>query len=203
MPSQNFCLNLCYFAFISYSIHVSCHNCKWFGRSSLSLAKGSDRIFIRCITAEMKSSDSFDCYNPSGSDYLTRIGDCLSAPFFSADQINLRTTFITAYRLCVVPSGRRIMIFRFAFRTHWKFLHTGTFSVIGKRIQYRKSRSATGTVDKWMQISAVCRIIHFFLTLFTDCNIRRDKDLPFCFFTFYNLKRFIWNRMLFRFYIHF
>ena len=64
--------------------------------------------------------------------------------------------------------------------------------------------TAAGTVDKRMQIPPILRIIQFLFTLITDRNIRRNKDLPLCFFAFYNVKirklRCLLCRNLFRIY---
>ena len=128
----------------------------------------------------MKSSDSLDCNNSALGNRFSRISDCFSAPFFSADQIHFRTTFITAYRLCIVSSGRRSIVFFRTVRTHRKLFHTGPLTIIRKRIQNRQSRSATGAVDKRMQISPILRIKHFLFAFLTDCDIRRNKNFTLC-----------------------
>lgn len=106
---------------------------------------------------------------------------------------SLPVRYTSGHNRCSIPavhltSGRRILILRSTVRTHREFLHAGPFPVIWKRIQDRKSGTAAGAVDKWVQITPVFRIVHFFLAFFADCNIRRDEDLPFCLLTFYDLK---------------
>ena len=54
-----------------------------------------------------------------------------------------------------------------------------------------------------MKVSAIRCSKHFFFTFITDGNIRRNKNLPFCFFTFDNVKLMIQRRILYFFYIHF
>ncbi len=125
-------------------------------------------FLVRRITAEMESADSLDCHDPAIMDHFSCGNDCNSSPFFPADQIHFRATIVAAYRLCIITSGRRIIIFLSTVRTHREFLHAGPFPVIWKCIQDRKSGTAAGAVDKWMQITPVFRIVHFFL-----CILRR------------------------------
>ena len=136
----------------------------------------------------MESADSLDCHDSAVMDHFSCGNDRSSSPFFPSGQIYFRTACVATYRLCIITSGRRILILRSTVRTHREFLHAGPFSVIWKRIQDRKSGTAAGAVDKWVQITPVFRIVHFFLAFFADCNIRRDENLPFCLLTFYDLK---------------
>ena len=53
-----------------------------------------------------------------------------------------------------------------------------------------------------MQISPVLRIKHLLLTFLTNCNIRRDKDLTLCLFTFDNVKLCITLRIFYVFHIY-
>ena len=151
----------------------------------------------------MKASDSLDCNNTALSNRFSRISDRFSAPFFSADQIHFRTTFITAYRLCIVSSGRRSIVFFRTVRTHRKLFHAGPLTIIRKRIQNRQSRSATGAVDKRMQISPILRIKHFLFAFLTDCDIRRNKNFTLCLLALDDIKLCISLRILYIFYIYF
>ena len=152
----------------------------------------------------MKTADSFDRHNSAVVDHLPCISDGIPAPFASADQIHFRSAIVAAHRLCIIPPRLRIIIFFRTIRTHRKFFHAGALPVIGQRIQYGQPGTAAGTVDKRMQIPPVLRIIQFLFTLITDRNIRRNKDLPLCFFAFYNVKirklRYLLCRNLFRIY---
>ena len=159
-------------AFSFHRLQIFRHDCKWLRRTLFEFPKPSHRFFICCITTQMEASDSLDRYNASFCDDPSGINDRIPPAFFSSDQIDLRSALITADRLCIVSPGRRIIIFFRTVRTHRKFFHTGAFPVIRKGIQDRKTRTTAGTVDKWMQISAVLRIKHFFLAFITNCNIR-------------------------------
>ena len=141
----------------------------------------------------MKSSDSLHCYDSAFGNHFSCFRNCIRTfhvyrPIRSFDQINFRSAHITTNRLRIVSSAFRIVIFCLTFRTHRKFFHTRTLSVIRKSIQNRKSRTTARTVNKWMQISPILWIIQFFLTFLTDCNIRRNKDFSFCLLTFYDGK---------------
>ena len=172
MTIENFRLFCTYFAFFSDCFEIFCHHCKWLHRTTFELTQAADCCLIGSITAEMKTSDSLDCSNTTLCDRFSGISDCISAPLISADQINFRSAFIAAYRLCIVSSGLWIVVFFCTVRTHRKLFHAGSFTVIRKRIQDRESRSAAGTIDKRMQISPILRIKHLFLTFLADCNIR-------------------------------
>ena len=141
----------------------------------------------------MKSSDSLHCYDSAFGNHSSCFCDCIRAfhayrSIRSFYQINFWPALITTDRLCIVSSACRIVILLLTFRTHRKFFHTCTLSVIRKSIQNRKSWTTAGTVNKWMQISPILWIIQFFLTFLTDCNIRRNKDFSFCLLTFYDGK---------------
>ena len=153
----------------------------------------------------MKTSDSFDRYDLSFTDHLSCIYNCISSSFFSADQIDFWSAFITAHRLCIKTSGFLVCVFLCALWAHRKFFHTCTFSVIWQCIQNRKPWTATGAVDKWMQISSVFWIKQLFFTFITDCDIWGNKDFSFCFFTLNDIKCFKMQFVLFRnvFYIYF
>ena len=100
------------------------------------------------------------------------------------------STLVAAHRLRVIPPGFLIRVFFCTVRAHRKLFHTCAFPVIRQSIQNRKPWSTAGAVDKRMQIPSVFRVKHFFLALIADCNIRGNKDFPFCFFTFDNVKMF-------------
>ena len=136
----------------------------------------------------MKTTDSLDCHDSTIVNHLSRIRNSLPATLGSADQIHLRTTLIAAHRLRIVTPRLRIIIFFRTIRAHRKLLHAGTFPIVRQRIQNCQPRSAAGTVDKRMQIPPIFRIVHFFLTLITDGNIWRNKNLAFCLFTLDNVK---------------
>ena len=136
----------------------------------------------------MKAADSFDRHDSAIMDHLPCIRDGISAPLGSADQIHLWTTCIAAHRLRIITPCLRIVIFLCTIRTHRKLFHTGAFPVIRQRIQNRHPRSATGTVNKRMQIPPILWIVHFLFALVTDCNIRGNKYLPFRFLTLDNVK---------------
>ena len=202
MTIQDFLLFFCHFACFCDCFQILCHHRKWLHWPSFQLAKPTDCCFIGSITAEMKTSDSLDCSNATLRNRVSDIGNCLSAPLTPADQINFRSAFIAAYRLCIVSSGLWIVVFFCTVWTHWKLFHASPFTVIRKRIQDCKSRSAAGTVNKRMQISPVLRIKHLLLTFLTNCNIRRDKDLTLCLFTFDNVKLCITLRIFYVFHIY-
>ena len=147
------------------------------------------RLFISRIAAQVETSNPLNRHNSAFCNGPSGVNDRISSAFFSADQVDLRTTLVTTDWLCIVSPGCRIIIFFCAIRTHRKFFHAGALPVIRKGIQDRKSWSTAGTVDKWMQIPPVLWIIHFFLTFFADRNIRRNKDLSLGLFTFNNIKR--------------
>ena len=183
--SDLFCAH---FTFFSDCFEIFCHHCKRLHRTMFKLAKSAYCSFIRSITAKMKASDSLDCNNTALSNRFSRISDRFSAPFFSADQIHFRTTFIAADRLCIISSGYRIIIFLCTIRTHRKLFHTSPLTVIRQRIQYRQPWPTAGAVNKRMQISPILRVKHFLFAFLTDCDIRRDKDFSLCLFTFDNIK---------------
>ena len=138
----------------------------------------------------MKPSNSLDCYNFAFTNKPACICNCGTSPLGSADQIHLWSTLVAAHRLRVIPPGFLIRVFFCTVRAHRKLFHTCAFPVIRQSIQNRKPWTATGAVDKWMQIPSVFRVKHFCLALIADCNIRGNKDFPFCFFTFDNVKMF-------------
>ena len=138
----------------------------------------------------MKPSDSLDCYNFAFTNKPACICNCGTSPLGSADQIHLWSTLVAAHRLRVIPPGFLIRVFFCTVRAHRKLFHTCAFPVIRQSIQNRKPWSTAGAVDKRMQIPSVFRVKHFCLALIADCNIRGNKDFPFCFFTFDNVKMF-------------
>ena len=188
MSGENRFLLRCYNTFPFYHRFILCHDCKRLGRTSFQCPQALNRFFIRRIAAQMKTTDSFDCYNLAITDHPPRTSNGIPSPFGSADQIDFRSTFITAHRLGVITPRLLIIILFCTVRAHGKFLHTCPFPVIGQGIQNRQPRTTAGTVDKRMQIPSVFRIVHFFLTFLADGNIWRNKDLPFGLFTFNNVE---------------
>ena len=172
MTIQNFLLFFCYFTFFCDGFQILCHHRKRLHRSAFQLSESADCCFIGSITTEMKASDSFDCDNATIRNRLSGIGDRIFASLIPSDQVYFRSTFITANRLCIVSSGRRIIVFFCTIRAHRKLFHTGPFTVIRKRIQYRQPWSTAGTIDKRMQVSPILRIKHFLFTFLADCYVR-------------------------------
>ena len=172
MSGQNFFLFFTDQAFSFHRFQIFCHNCKWFRRTFFQFSEALHRLFISRITAQVETSNPLNRHNSAFCNGPSGVNDCVSSAFFSADQVDLRTTLVTTDWLCIVSPGCRIIIFFCAIRTHRKFFHAGALPVIRKGIQDRKSWPTAGTVDKWMQISTVLRIKHFFLAFITNCNIR-------------------------------
>ena len=183
-----------------HSFHILCHHCKRLHRTPFPLPQPLYSLLTGSITAKVKTTDPFDGHDPAGSNDLPCISDSLPSPFLSSRQVYLRATVITAHRLGIIASGIRVMVLIRTGGTHGKFLHTGPFTVIRKRIQDRQSRTAAGTVDKGMQIPPVFRIKHLRLTFIADRDIRGDKDLPLCLLTFDDIKLCKFLRLLHRFF---
>ena len=188
MPCKYLLLFFTDFADGFHCLKILCHNRKWFHWTTFQLSQPFHRRLACGITAEMKTPDSLDRCDSARSDHSPYLSNCFSSPLFFSDKIHLGATVVTADRLCIITSGVRIIILVCTGRTHGKFFHAGPLSVIRKGIQDRQSRPAAGTVDKRMQIPPVFRIKHFLFALITDSNIRRDKNLALCLFTFNNIK---------------
>ena len=131
----------------------------------------------------MESADSFYSGNTAVCNYLAHICNCFASLtlLLIIKNEHFRSAFVAAYRLCVISSRGRIIVFLRAVRTHRKFLHRCAFAVIRQCIKNSKSRTAACAVDKRMQISSVVLIEKFLKALITDCNVRRHKDLACCF----------------------
>ena len=196
-------LNLAHLTLPSDHVHICCHHSKRLCRSSLQRSQATDCLLIGCVTAKMKSANSFNRHDSSGFDGLSRINNCLSSPLFPSNQVNLRSTLVAADRLCIVSSRLWTVIFFCTVRTHRKFFHARPLPVIRKGIENRQPWATARTVDKRMQIPPVFRVKHFLFTLVTDGDIRRDENLSLCFFTLNNIKTLIRNRVFFQLHIDF
>ena len=157
-------------AFPAHCLLVLHHNRERFGRTAFTLAQPVDCLFICGIAAQMESADPLDRNDSSGQDDLPGGSDRLPAPDLflsrslsrfirSRQQVDLGSAFVTADRLGVISSGKRTVIFLRAGSAHRKHFHTGALPVIGKRVEYGQTRPAACAINKWMQISAVVRVI--------------------------------------------
>ena len=140
----------------------------------------------------MKTAYAFDGYYFSCHDGFSCGGDSLSAFLFTAYDIDLRTAFVTAHRLCVITPCGRVGVFLLAVFAHWKVSHCGANSVIGHRVHNSEPWTALSTVYKRVEISSVCFVEKLRLAFFAHCNVRRNKNIPFFLFAVDYLKAVKW-----------
>ena len=188
MPAQDLFLFRCNHAFPFHNGMIPHHHCERFHRSCFQGTEPGYRGFIGGIACQMEPSNPLHRHNAAFRDDAAGVSDGLSAPFVPIHDIYFRSAIVAAYRLRIVSPGLGIIVFLRTFRTHGKFLHTGPFPVIGKRIQDRQPRAAAGAVDERVLIPPVLRIIHLLDAFIADGDIRRHKDLTLGLFALNNLE---------------
>ena len=130
----------------------------------------------------MEASDPLDGHNAAGKDGPSGKSNGLPSLFPPARQIDPGPAVIAADRLGVIAAGGRIVVFLPAPGAHGKYLHGGPVPVIGQGVQDGQPGAAAGAVDKGMEISGICGIIHLLSALVADGYVRGDEYLPFCLF---------------------
>ena len=153
---------------------ISHHESKRLGRAVLQFTESSYRIVVICIACQMESADPFDRRDTAFADNSANMGyrvTASSVKLIIKDK-DLRSAFVAAHGLGIIPSGCRIIVFPAAVRTHRKDLHGSPLPVIGKGFQDSKPRSAAGAVYEGMKISFVVPVIKFLKTLIAYGNVR-------------------------------
>ena len=89
---------------------------------------------------------------------------------------DFRSAVGTAVRLSVIPPVLDITVLVRAVLTHGKLFHYSTLPVIGERFDDRVSGAAVCTVDKWITVSAVRRIIELGFTFRAHGDIGRYES---------------------------
>ena len=159
VPFQKLLPHFVAFTFPSHGIHIFHHYRKRLCRAPFAFPQSCNGLFIKGITAKMKTANSLDGCNPSIPKKFSNVTECFRPPDIFSNHIYLRSAFIAADRLCIKSSRFCVGIFPFTGRTHRKLGHTGSFPVIRHGIKNRQSRPAAGTINKGMQVSPVIPVI--------------------------------------------
>ena len=135
MSCQYFFISLVDYTFSHCDRNVPGHNSEWLSLSFFQISQSTACIIISGITAQMKSSDSFNCCYPARcydspclgyrirtrypvfyivfntTFYIIRFNITVFINTFCRifltfpQHIDLRTAFRAAYRLCIISSG--------------------------------------------------------------------------------------------------
>ena len=138
----------------------------------------------------MESADPLYSQDLPPGQHLSGSVDRLRSSLRPPCQKNLGAAVIAAHRLRVISAGSGIFIFFRAGGAHRELLHAGSCPVIGQLVQDGKTRTALGTVDKWMKITAVSGIIQLPPAFRTGRDVGRDKDVSPFLLTLCNLEGF-------------
>ena len=164
-------------AFAPHGIQVAHHQRKGLHRAFFQRAQPADGRGILRVAAKVKAADALDCGDLALCERAPDCGDRLPAAQLRPDDVNLRAAGIAADGLRVIAAGRRVAVFRRAFRAHREGRHARAAPVVGHPVENRQPRTALRAVDERVQTAAVLRIKQLCTAAFTGRDIGRNKDV--------------------------